>query len=654
MRTALDWKKYYSSPEFLDNYIYAGNDLGVTCTDSGASFKLWSPAADRVTLNLYQDGSEGKPFFRVPMTKEEKGVWHWSTAERLHGVYYDFLLEIEGREVRSADPWAKACGLNGQRSMAVDLARTDPEGWADDRAPERTREQIIYELHVKEFSWDPAGGFPEAYRGKYKAFTCTDTTLNGDGIHPTGLRYMKDLGITHVQIMPAYDYGSVNEAGEDTEFNWGYDPVNYNVPEGSYSTDPARGEVRIREMKEMIQSLHASGFRVIMDVVYNHTYTTDSWFQRTAPWYFYRVFEDGRISNGSACGNDVASEREMCAKYILESVLYWTEEYHIDGFRFDLMGLLDVDLMNRIRRALDDRYGRGEKILFGEPWAATETAMEGNAVPALKKNIALLDENIGMFCDDTRDAVKGSALKIRRPGFINGAKGMEADILRGVRAWCLDSGEYGEDHAAVKAPSQIITYVSSHDNQTLWDKLTETLPQADDDEKMRLNRMAAALYMTCQGTLFFLSGEEFARTKNGMEDSFNAPITLNRLDWTKAWENHELVEYYRGLIGLRSRLPGLCDKSARGPERISGMKRSEGLVSFILDNRSADGSERWDCVKIIYNSSRAVRPVSAGGGDWEILCNGEDSSLWEGHHPAEKGLMIAPQSVLILGRIKRT
>ena len=279
--------------------------------------------------------------------------------------------------------------------------------------------------------------------------------------------------------------------------------------------------------------------------------------------------------------------------------------------------------------------------------------MERNAVPALKKNIALLDENIGMFCDDTRDAVKGSALKIRRPGFINGAKGMEADILRGVRAWCLDSGEYGEDHAAVKAPSQIITYVSSHDNQTLWDKLTETLPQADDAEKMRLNRMAAALYMTCQGTLFFLSGEEFARTKNGMEDSFNAPIALNRLDWTKAWENHELVEYYRGLIGLRSRLPGSVT-NPQGPERISGMKRSEGLVSFILDNRSADGSERWDCVKIIYNSSRAVRTASAGDGDWEILCTGEDSSLWKGHHPAEKGLMIAPQSVLILGRIKRT
>ena len=641
MKTALEWKKYYSSPEFRNNYIYNGNDLGVSCTDSGTSFKLWSPSADSVTLNLYQDGSSGKAFFRVPLKREKEGVWQWSTAERLHGVYYDFVLEIEGETVRSADPWARGCGLNGQRSMAVNLKLTDPEGWELDRAPEKTREQIIYELHIKEFSWDASGGFPEKYRGKYKAFTCTDTTLNNDGIHPTGIRYLKDLGVTHIQIMPAYDYGSVDEAGKDTEFNWGYDPVNYNVPEGSYSTDPEHGEVRIREMKEMIQSLHSQGFRVIMDVVYNHTYSLDSWFQRTAPWYFYRVFDDGRISNGSACGNDVASEREMCAKYILESVLYWTEEYHIDGFRFDLMGLLDVDLMNRIRRVFDDRYGKGEKILFGEPWAAAETAMEGNAVPALKKNIDLLDENIGMFSDDTRDAVKGSALKIKRPGFINGASGKEEDIIQSARAWT---------GTGVKAPSQIITYVSAHDNQTLWDKLTETMPGADERERMRLNRMAAALYMTCQGTLFFLSGEEFARTKNGMEDSYNAPITLNRLDWEQAWKNRSLVDYYRGLIALRSQLPGLCDKSANASERIRDVKRADSLISFAVDNHSETEYNRWDCLKIIYNGSRSARSVMVGSGAWEILCSGEDSWMWKKHIPAEKGMLIEPRSVLVLGR----
>lgn len=654
MKTALEWKKYYSGPEFREHYIYDKSDLGVSCTDSGTSFKLWSPSADSVTLNLYQEGNGGEAYTHIPMKREDKGVWSWFSDENLHGVYYDYSLMFESESVRSADPYAYACGVNGRRSMAVDLKRTDPEGWENDRAPEKGTEQIIYELHVKEFSWDPSGGFPEQYRGKYKAFTCPDTTLYGDGIHPTGIRYMKDLGVTHIQIMPAYDYGSVNEAGKDTEFNWGYDPVNYNVPEGSYSTDPAHGEVRIREMKEMIQSLHSQGFRVIMDVVYNHTYSLDSWFQRTAPWYFYRVFDDGRISNGSACGNDVASEREMCAKYILESVLYWTEEYHIDGFRFDLMGLMDVALMNRIRKALDERYGGGEKILFGEPWAAAETAMENGAVPALKKNIALLDENIGMFCDDTRDAVKGSALKVKKPGFINGAEGKEKDIIRSARAWCEaeeGGGRVESSPSGVRAPSQIITYVSAHDNQTLWDKLAETLPEADDAEKMRLNRMAAALYMTCQGTLFFLSGEEFARTKNGLEDSFNASIALNRLDWKQAWDNQALVEYYKGLIALRTRLPGLCDKSVRASERIDNVKISDGLVSFEVDNRSETGCQKWDRLKIIYNRTREYRSVAAEGSRWTVLCDGEDSRLWTSVKYVSPELQAAPQSVLILGRL---
>ncbi|WP_407690915.1 type I pullulanase [Ruminococcus turbiniformis] len=644
MKTPLEWKKYYESPSFRENYIYKGNDLGVSCTAGRTLFKLWSPSADSVTLNLYREGSAGEAYAHIPMSGEENGVWSFAAKENMHGVYYDYTLVIEDETVTSADPYAKACGINGRRSMAVDLRLTDPDGWEFDRSPEKGPEQVIYELHVKEFSWDASGGFPEEVRGKYKAFTCGSTTLYHDGIHPTGLDYLRGLGVTHIQIMPAYDYGSVDEEGEDTQFNWGYDPVNYNVPEGSYSSDPAHGEVRVREMKEMIQALHARGFRVIMDVVYNHTYSLDSWFQRTAPWYFYRVFDDGRISNGSACGNDVASEREMCADYILQSVLYWTQEYHIDGFRFDLMGLLDVGLMNRIRRELDERYGKGEKLLFGEPWAAGETAMEGGAVPALKKNISLLDENIGMFCDDTRDAVKGSALKVKKPGFINGAEEKEEDIISSAGAWC---GEQTGKKYGVKAPSQVITYVSAHDNQTLWDKLTETMPGSDREEKMRLNRMAAALYMTCQGTLFLLSGEEFARTKEGMEDSYNAPISLNRLDWEQAWENRSLVEYYQGLIALRKQLPGLCDKSEEASARIFGIAKEEGAVSFLVDNRP---QERWSILKIVYNSSRKTKKVSLGGEKWEVLCDGRDSRLWQSPGYVEGETRILPQSVLILGR----
>lgn len=647
MKTALEWKKYYSTAEFKENYIYGGNDLGAACTDAGAYFKLWSPAADSVTLNLYSEGDGGKAIACIPMKKEEKGVWSWHTGEDMHGIYYDYVLEIEGEQIRSADPWARACGINGRRSMAVDLRRTDPEGWEKDRAPAEGPERIIYELHVKEFSWDESGGFPEEYRGKYRAFTCKDTTLCNDGVHPTGLSYLKDLGVTHVEIMPAYDYGSVDESGDAAQFNWGYDPVNYNVPEGSYATDARHGEVRIREMKEMIQALHAGGFGVILDVVYNHTYSLDSWFQRTAPWYFYRVFDDGRISNGSACGNDVASEREMCAKYILESVLYWAEEYHIDGFRFDLMGLLDVDLLNQIRRELDNRYGKGVKILFGEPWAAGDTAIEDDAPRALRESINLLDENIGMFCDLTRDAVKGSSLKIKRPGFITGASGYENDIAESAAAWGKTgvSSIKGE-RAPAKAPSQIITYVSCHDNQTLWDKLGET---AADEDRMRLNRMAAAVYMTCQGTLFFLSGEEFARTKGGMEDSFDAPVSLNRLDWSLAWKNHDLVEYYKGLIGLRRQLPGLCDKSAKAPERIDNICKSHGVVSFTVDNRSKNSCSRWDRLWIVYNSTKQSVISEPEGKGWEILCDASDSGRWKSPSPVGKRVTAEPQSVLILG-----
>lgn len=477
-KTALEWKKIYSSPDFHREYLYEGK-LGFFYENMEnvfreSVFRIWSPFAEGVMIRFYRDGSEGDALAVYEMKRLEKGVWEYRTKEDLHGIYYDFALRIDGEVVISTDICAKACGINGKRSMAVDLRRTDPDGWDKDGAPENGTEQVIYETHVKEFSWDPAGGFPEEVRGKYRAFCCSDTTLHGDGVHPTGLSYLKELGVTHVQLMPVYDYGSVDEEGDPVQFNWGYDPMNWNVPEGSYSSDPARGEVRIRELKEAVQSLHRQGFRVIMDVVYNHTYSLDTAMQRTVPWYYYRVKEDGTLSNGSACGNDVASERPMCAKLILESVLYWAEEYHMDGFRFDLMGLLDVELMNRIRRALDERFGKGEKLVYGEPWAAGYTAMEKGFRQAVKNNVRHLDVNIGVFSDGTRDAVRGSVFRLKEPGFVSGAQGMEGAILNSAKAW------QGKRGARMLAPSQTITYISAHDNQTLWDKLAETTP---DEEK---------------------------------------------------------------------------------------------------------------------------------------------------------------------------
>lgn len=639
MKTRQELKRLYNSSEFQRDYTYQGTGLGAECTEEGTSFLLWSPLAEKVQLHLYQDGEQSPCCSRVSMNREQNGIWAYRTGEKLHGMYYDYELTIDGTVLRSGDPWAKACGVNGLRSMVVELKQTDPQGWEQDVRPAKTRENIIYELHIKEFSWDPAGGFDEEKRGKYKAFTQEHTTLHRDGIHPTGLDYLKELGVTHIQLMPAYDYGSVDEKSE-TEFNWGYDPVYYNVPEGSYSSDPEHGEVRIREFKEMIQALHKKGFRVIMDVVYNHMYSLDNSLNRTVPWYFFRTDDAGKLSNGSDCGNDVASERPMCSKYILESVLYWVKEYHIDGFRFDLMGLLDVKLMNRIRKELDALYGEGEILLYGEPWAAAETAMGNPALPALKKNIRLLDKNIGIFCDDTRDSIKGHVFEGQIPGFVNGAEGMEENILNSVRAWCL--GEEGP-----LAPSQVITYVSAHDNWTLWDKLEKNIP--DQSKRLRANRMAAAVYMTCQGNLFFLSGEEFARTKDGHENTYRASIELNRLDWERAYEFSDLKEYYQGLIALRKELPGLCDKTNQAGKRITGQWKKQGTVGFFVDNRHKTNDSRWKRLYVIYNSTEHMVSAPLPEGNWEILLNGEDSFLWKQQKPADRA-QAAPVSVLVLGQ----
>lgn len=645
--TPNDLKTYYLSDEFKELYIYDGNDLGAVCTPDGTQFKLWSPLAQSVQLNFYKDGYQSELDSSVQMEKGEKGVWVYQTKNILHGTYYDFNILLDDEISHTADPYARACGVNGLRSMVVDLNKTDPQGWEEDQAPAQGTEQIIYELHVKEFSWDESAGFPEDQRGKYTAFTKTDTTLNEDGIHPTGIPYLKELGVTHVQLMPVFDYASVDETGESSQFNWGYDPMNYNVPEGSYSTDPYHGEVRIREMKEMVKSLHQNGFRVIMDVVYNHTFSSDSWFQRTVPWYYYRINEDGTLSNGSGCGNDIASEREMSRKYILDSFLYWVEEYHIDGFRIDLMGLMDVELVNQIQRELDRIYGPGEKLIHGEPWTAGDTAMEEGFIPAVKEHVKELDQAVGIFCDNTRDAVKGHVFDAKKPGFVNGGSGFEQDILNSVSAWCTMGNSL-----EAKAPSQIITYVSSHDNLTLWDKLILTMqPDAGFHEMkvdvVKAHKLAAAIYFTCQGRLFLLSGEEFARTKEGLDNSYNAPISINRLDYQRAYENEALVSYYKGLIALRKQLPGLYDKSEHAKDRIFGQKiEGEGAVSFRVDNQGGS----WDELYIAYNSNQSEIKLNLPEGNWNILANGESSTLWQSPEMVDGEIVLSPVSAIILGK----
>ena len=639
-----DLRQRFNSKRFAKQYHYDGA-LGAVCSREGTSFRLWAPTATSVELRLYQKGHSVSPYFQTALSREEKGVWVWSSPENLDGVYYDYVVTVQGVSRETADPYARACGLNGSRSMVIDLSRTNPKGWELDMPPERQPEDIIYEVHVREFSWAESGGFPKEARGKYKAFSCTDTTLYNDGTHPTGIGWMKQLGVTHVQLMPVFDYASVDEENPEGSFNWGYDPLNYNVPEGSYSTDPTRGEVRIREFKEMVQSLHQNGFRVIMDVVYNHTYHRDSWLERTVPGYYYRQYPDGRISDGSGCGNDIASERSMCAKYILDSVLYWTEEYHIDGFRFDLMGLLDTQLMETIRKELDARWGRGEKLVYGEPWTAWETAMARGFHPADKKHLAGMDMEIGAFCDGVRDAIKGSVMDVAARGFVNGRRHKEEQILHSVSGWC---GKYRRFSAA--APSQVINYLSCHDDMTIWDKLVFTLdPQKQYDkfssQVLRANRLAAAICFTCQGRLFLLSGEEFGRTKEGEGNTYCSPISLNRLDWERAWQNRELAEYYQGLFALRKTLPALCDKSIEARDRIlqSKILRS-GCVQVLLDNTGGNYRQ----LLLVYNASHTPQSISLTDG-WFLLADGENSFLWREEHPVSQ-LEVSPVSAMILGK----
>lgn len=620
----LELKQLFSSEDFEQYQCYDGDDLGAVYTPEKTDFKVWAPMAEEVCINFYTAGSDeetgAEKLGSFPMNQEKQGIWHYCEKKDMAGVYYTYSILQDGKLEETGDIYAKACGVNGIRSMVIDFSKTNPKGWEEEHGPmTKDEEKIIYEVHIKDFSSDVHSGIQDGYRGKYMAFTQKDSTLNQDGIHPTCLSYLKKLGIGYVHILPAYDFGSVDESKNvEEQFNWGYDPVNYNCPEGSYSTDPFHGEVRIREFKEMVKSLHEEGIGVIMDVVYNHTFQLDSWFQKTVPYYYYRMNDRGELTNGSACGNDTASERKMYRKYMIESVLHWAKEYHIDGFRFDLMGLHDVETMNAIRKALNQLPG-GERILmYGEPWAGGESPMEHGAIPALKANVHLLDENISIFCDNTRDSIKGSVFLEQEPGFVNTAKVTLMDrkkIEHSVRAWCGDTKEFSP-----KSPRQIISYVSSHDNFSLWDKLVLTSGKqrefnCRDEKLLRLNKMCAGIVFTCQGIPFFQAGEEFGRTKQGIGDSYKTSSDINQLDWKRAYEYEELVEYYRKLISIRKEFPifSSFDKKVSKNIKFFNSKKVY-LAGFSLWDERAQKE-----LLVYYNAGWSPERIGLPDGKWRLV-----------------------------------
>ena len=648
-KTPAQWKTLFENVPFHRENYYTG-PLGPDYTPGGTCLRLWAPTAEAVTVTLYHKGDGGAVLGTKPLVRGAHGVWSvWLPGEQ-HGRYYTFAVTVDGITRETGDPYARAAGVNGVRSMIVDLARTAPSGWERDVRPNiPPAQRAVWEVSVRDFSQDAASGVRPAWRGKYMAFTQQGTTLHGDGIHPTCLNYLKRLGVKYVQLMPIFDFGSVDEAKPLLrQYNWGYDPTNFNVPEGSYSTDPTRGEVRIRECREMIAALHAAGIGVVMDVVYNHTYRTENPFNSTVPYYFFRQNPDGSFSNGSGCGNEFASERPMARRYLIDSILYWAKEYHIDGFRFDLMGLYDAESINAVRAALDALPGGRDILLYGEPWQGGASQL--HRYEANKANLAMLNERVGIFCDDTRDAIKGGCFDAREPGYVEGKPGSFWDIGAAVAAWCRS------DRLPPHAPSQIVSYVSAHDNFTLWDKLLcvrYEKPEftARDTVALAQNRLAAGIYLTSFGLPFMQAGEEFARTKKGVSNSYRSSPTLNRLDWNRAEKYHALVDYYRGLLALRAAFPRLGSTDRHAPEALQFFALEQPLVGWTLPAVWGDGAA-WSALCVFYNPTETACTVPLPAGRWKLLSDGTSSSLWRGPSRIFTGnAPLAPYSATVFGAV---
>lgn len=641
----------------LDAQAYDGNDLGATYTKNATTFKVWAPTASRVAVKIYATGSseeEGaQDISTTSMKKGDNGVWSAKVEGDKKNLYYTYLVTINGVTRETADIYAKAAGVNGNRSMIVDLASTNPEGWENDKhiLYDDPTDAVVWEVHVKDFSSSEVSGVSLKHKGKYLAFTEKGTTLGDKGKYSTCIDYLKKLGITHVQLLPVYDYATVDESDTSDQFNWGYDPKNYNVPEGSYSTDPFHGDVRINEFKQMIMALHEAGIGVIMDVVYNHTFTAEGgWFEMTVPGYYYRMRDDGTFSDGSACGNETASDHLMYRKYMIDSVLYWTNEYHIDGFRFDLMGVHDVTTMNEIRKALDTRVSGGQKIImYGEPWTGGSLATKEQT--AVKSNIRLLDKRIGAFNDDFRDAVKGHVFNGRDQGFVqNGSN--KGNLRAAITGNTIDNKWSAQ-------PSQTVTYTSAHDNYTLYDKLVLSVKNdmsydVRDEQLVDMNKLAAALTFTSQGISFMQAGEEFARTKLGDENSYISSTEINQLNWNNTEKYADLLSYYIGLIDIRKHYKPFRDSSMKSAELVNFADTDSGVIAYTIEN-SITNDKEWKNVAVLVNSNDDKAEVKLMGpegknlpAEWTIIANKTEAGLNELGTVKGSSVVLPPRTAMIL------
>lgn len=639
---------------FLSYPTYDGDDLELTVDSKGTHWRLWSPAAEAVRLMIYPTDRNTAATDTIDMTRSERGTWVASVPEQLYGRYYTFSVLDKGKWLaETPGVWAKAVGTNGERAAIIDFTTTDPEGWSKDKGPKigNINDAVIYEMHHRDFSQHPSSGI--VHKGKFLALT-EPSTKNPHGDR-TGIDHLKELGVTHVHILPSYDYNSVDEANLPANtYNWGYDPINYNAPEGSYSTDPANPATRVTEMKEMVKSLHDNGIGVIMDVVYNHTANNDdSNFSLTAPGYYYRHRPDGSYSDASGCGNETASERQQMRDYIINSVKYWAKEYHIDGFRFDLMAIHDIETMNEVIAALKEI--NPDIFVYGEGWTAGDSPLPVEQ-RALKENVAKMPQ-IAVFSDDIRDAVKGHYSDASDRGFATGKPGLEETVKIGIVAATdhpqIDYSKGNNSKFAYAAsPTQIINYVSCHDDLMLTDKLRKSMPDATDAERQRAARLAQTIVLTSQGTPFIFAGEEIFRDKKGVHNSYNSPDSINAIDWNLKHDNAAQFEYYKELIKLRKEHPAFrmtTTEQVRKHLKFDNINEPN-LISYSLTDH-ANGDE-WKEIKLVFNGSDEAREVKIPKGDWTVIA--EDGQInSEGLGKAKGGKMtVAPRSALILAMTK--
>lgn len=628
-----------SSAQDFSKYLpYAGGELGMVYTKSATRFRIWSPVAEEVKLRFYAEGTGGKSTKEFDLKKGAQGTWSVAPTGDFAGQFYTFQAKISGKWLaETVDPYVKVVGVNGKRGMVIDLATTNPDGWANDKSPTLKGGAVLYELHVRDASIAQNSGVKD--KGKFLGLT-ESGTVNTKGL-PTGLDHIKELGVTHVHLLPSFDFQSVDEASTKPQYNWGYDPLNYNTPEGSYSTNAGNGSVRIKEFKTLIKTFHDNNLNVVMDVVYNHTRLSDeSSFNQLVPGYYYRQKKEGGYSNGSGCGNETASERPMMRKFMIESCKFWVQEYHVDGFRFDLMGLHDIETMNLIASEL--RKLKPNILLYGEGWTAGDSPLP-EARRAIKKNATKLND-IAVFNDDIRDGIKGGWSDKNDKGFVSGKTGMEESIKFGLVGAVKHSDvdyekvNYSKEPYATK-PYNTISYDECHDNHTLWDRLKNSNPSDSEEDRIKMALLAQTIVFTSQGIPFLHAGAEFCRTKGGEDNSFQSSDAVNQLDWDRKSQYETVYKFHKKLIAFRKAHPVFrLGTDTDVQQNVSFLKApKENFVAYNLKGEAA--GDDFQEILVLFNANKSKVAYKLPSGSWSIALNG---SSWNEKDTAAKKTVDVP------------